>query len=88
MSVAIRKLIRNKKRKRDGEEAMLEQNTDRSYFMIGAVIIAAILIAGATYIFRDVLFTADTGLIPKLINGIFGKAEGLINGISTEDGLN
>lgn len=68
---------------------MLEANTDRSYFTIGAVIAAAILIAGATYIFRDQLFapldaSGNGGVIPELINGIFGKADSLVDGISTD----
>lgn len=68
---------------------MLEANTDRSYFTIGSVIVAAILIAGATYIFRDVLFapldaSGNGGFIPELIHGIFGKADDLIGGISTD----
>lgn len=68
---------------------MLESNTDRSYFTIGAVIVAAILIAGATYIFRDVLFapldaSGNGGYIPELINGVFSKADTLVDGISTD----
>lgn len=65
---------------------MLESNTDRSYFMIGAVIVAAILIAGATYIFRDVLFFGDEAVIPTMIDGIFGKANSMINNIDTKAG--
>ena len=60
---------------------MLESNTDRSYFMIGAVIVAAILIAGATYIFRDVLFFNSDAVIPTMINNIFGKANGMVTNI-------
>ena len=62
---------------------MLESNTDRSYFMIGAVIVAAVLIAGGLYIFRDVLFTPETGVIPTLINNIFGKADGMVTDLDT-----
>lgn len=70
---------------------MLESNTDRSYFMIGAVIVAAILIAGATYIFRDVLFepldaSGNGGVVPELVDGIFGKADSMINSIDTKAG--
>lgn len=52
--------------------------------MIGAVIAAAVIIAGVLYIFRDVLFgTAGApGLIPNLINDAFTKASDMINGIS------
>lgn len=53
---------------------MLEANTDRSYFMIGAVIIAAIIIGGVTYLFRDVLFNDGAGTIPKMINDMFKGA--------------
>lgn len=66
---------------------MLESNTDRSYFMIAAVIIAAILIAGATLIFRDVLFFNDDAVIPTLINNVFGKANEMINNIDNSSGL-
>lgn len=69
---------------KDGGTPMLEANTDRSYFMIGAVIAAAVIIAGVLYIFRDVLFgnAANPGLIPDLINDVFTKASTMINGIN------
>lgn len=60
---------------------MLESNTDRSYFMIGAVIVAAILIAGATYIFGDVVFGTD-GAIKDTISSLFGDANTAIDGIT------
>lgn len=53
---------------------MIDQNTDRSYMMIGAVLVAAAIIAGALYVFRDMLFAKGTGVIPELVNNIFGKA--------------
>ena len=74
---------------------MLEANTDRSYFMIGAVIVAAIIIAGVIFIFKDTLFSSDMvqidgepveviqGLVPRLIDSIFGKAKGVIDSIDT-----
>ncbi|MGX1195886.1 hypothetical protein [Metabacillus sp. SLBN-84] len=65
---------------------MLESNTDRSYFMIGAVIVAAILIAGATFIFRDVIF-GDSGFIDDLVTGVFDKANTMVGDIDTDDGL-
>lgn len=65
---------------------MLEANTDRSYFMIGAVIVAAIIIAGVIFIFKDTLFAADGGLVPALINKIFGKAKDMIDGIDYNTG--
>lgn len=61
--------------------SMLEANTDRSYFMIGSVIVAAVLIAGALLVFRDMLFLADDAIIPSLIDSVFSKAKGMINGI-------
>lgn len=69
---------------------MLESNTDRSYFMIGAVIVAAILIAGATYIFRDALFepvdaSGNGGIVPELVYSISEKANGMISGIDEND---
>lgn len=66
---------------------MLESNTDRSYFMIGAVIVAAILIAGATFIFRDVLFFNDDAVIPSLLDNIFGQANEMITDIDNNSGL-
>ncbi|MCR6108702.1 hypothetical protein HXA34_20610 [Salipaludibacillus agaradhaerens] len=59
---------------------MLEANTDRSYFTIGAVIIGAIAIAAASFIFKDVLFS-DGGYIHQLITGAFEKANGLVGNI-------
>lgn len=58
--------------------------------MIGAVIVAAILIAGATFIFRDVLFepldaSGNGGVVPELVDGIFGKADSMVDGIDTND---
>lgn len=64
---------------------MLESNTDRSYFMIGAVIVAAVLIAGALFIFRDQLFAKD-GYIDKLVNSLFGSASNMVKGINTSVG--
>lgn len=66
---------------------MLESNTDRSYFMIGAVIVAAILIAGATFIFRDVLFFNDDAVIPTMMDNIFGQANDMITNIDDDSGL-
>lgn len=66
---------------------MLEQNTDRSYFMIGAVIVAAILIAGATYIFRDVLFFNNDAVIPTMMENIFGQANDMVTNIDNNSGL-
>ena len=71
---------------------MLEANTDRSYFMIGAVIVAAIIIAAVSWLFRDLLFAAPTGtgptaydnagIVPKLVNSVFTKASSMITGLT------
>lgn len=39
---------------------MLDANTDRSYFMIGAVIVAGVLIAGGLYLFSNGFDNVDT----------------------------
>ena len=62
---------------------MLEANTDRSYFMIGAVIVAAIIIAAVSWLFRDLLFAPTTGIVPKLVDSVFQKASTMINGLTT-----
>lgn len=54
---------------------MLESNTDRSYFMIGAVIVAALLIGAALFIFGN----GDHGVIGSLkksITDLFSTASG------------
>lgn len=61
---------------------MLESNTDRSYFMIGAVIVAAVIIAGVLYLFRDVLFDGGSGLVPQLVNDFFSRASTMVNSIN------
>lgn len=48
---------------------MLDQNTDRSWWMIGAVVIGAALIVLAKTEFPSV-FTAITGKFTQLLNGI------------------
>lgn len=63
---------------------MLEANTDRSYFMIGAVIIAAVVIAGVTWLYRDVIFAEDgTGLVQGIVDSMFGAADNAIGNIDT-----
>lgn len=63
---------------------MLESNTDRSYFMIGAVIIAAVIIGAVTFLFKDTLFgtAADPGIVPELVDTFFNKAKTMIGGIN------
>lgn len=59
---------------------MLDSNTDRSYFMIGAVIVGAAIIAGALWLFGDVLF-AEGGYIDNIVSNIFGQATDATEGI-------
>lgn len=63
---------------------MLESNTDRSYFMIGAVIIAAVIIGAVTFLFKDTLFgtAASPGIVPELVDTFFNKAKTMISGIN------
>lgn len=65
---------------------MLESNTDRSYFMIGAVIVAGIIIAGLIYIFKDQLF-GDSGAVQALVDSLFTSAKGMIDGLDTSTGV-
>ena len=64
---------------------MLESNTDRSYFMIGAVIVAGIIIAGLIFIFKDQLFGND-GAVQALVNSLFDSAKGMIDNLDTNTG--
>lgn len=73
-----RDLKNNSHCEKDGGYHMLEANTDRSYFMIGAIIVAAVLIGGALYIFRDTLFLGQDAIIPALINDVFSKATKIV----------
>lgn len=64
---------------KESDGRMLDSNTDRSYFMIGAVIVGAAIIAGALFIFGDTLFAVNeagepVGYVNKLIHGMFGDA--------------
>lgn len=65
-----------------GDINMLESNTDRSYFMIGAVILAGIIIAGAVFIFRDLIFTSD-GFLADTFAEMNTKANEMIGNIDT-----
>ena len=55
---------------------MLDQNTDRMWYVIGAVLIGAAIIFAATALFGD----ADSGIFGKITellngeNGLLGKA--------------
>lgn len=59
---------------------MLESNTDRMYFTIGSIIVAALLIAGAKFIFGDQIF-ADDGQIMTMFNDIYSSASSLVGGL-------
>jgi len=66
---------------------MLDSNTDRSYFMIGAIIVGALIIGGAVLIFNYFFTGTGQGLqgagkIGELLNGVFEKAESGISGIN------
>lgn len=59
---------------------MLESNTDRSYFMIGSVVVAGIIIAAAVIIFRDKIF-GDTGFLTTTFKTLSDSATQAIDGI-------
>lgn len=62
---------------------MLESNTDRSYFMIGAVIVAGLIIAGAVTIFKDQIFGTE-GILSSTFTNLTRKATGMIDGIDVD----
>lgn len=64
------------------DKIMLESNTDRSYFMIGAVIVAGLIIAGAVFIFDTQIFGAE-GILSETFTSLTGKANTMIEGIDT-----
>lgn len=59
---------------------MLESNTDRMYFVIGSIIVAALLIVAAKTIFGVTLF-GPTGQLSGLISDIVTNAKGAITNI-------
>lgn len=59
---------------------MLESNTDRSYFMIGAVIVAALLIGLAVWLFNDGGIVAEN--IKSTLSNLFGTGNDAIDGIT------
>lgn len=61
---------------------MLESNTDRSYFMIGAVIVAALLIGIAVWLFNDGGIVAEN--IKTTLNNLFTEGNTAIDGIAPE----
>lgn len=64
-----------------GDVKMLESNTDRSYFMIGAVMLAGIIIAAAVWIFDDQIF-GDKGMLTQTFNDLQEQARGAVGNIS------
>ena len=60
---------------------MLDANTDRSYFMIGAIILGALIIAGAVVIFTIAIGGEGGGKIGGLINDMFTRATSGITNI-------
>lgn len=74
--------------------SMLEANTDRSYFMIGAVIVAAIVIGLTAWLFRDYLFSKDDanndgqpdGAIIRMFESLSGVADNALGSTSSSAG--
>ena len=65
---------------------MLDSNTDRSYFMIGAIIVGALIIAGAVLIFTNIFGdSSGGGYIANLLESLFHRAGGEIDGIDGID---
>lgn len=61
---------------------MLDQNTDRSWYMIGAVIVGALLIGAAQVFFPEMLQTI-IGKFTEFLGGIeIAAAAGVINPFS------
>lgn len=61
---------------------MLDQNTDRSWYMIGAVIVGALLI-GAAQVFFPEMLTTIMGKFTEFLQGVkIGPAAGVINPFS------
>lgn len=63
---------------------MLESNTDRMYFTIGAVIVAALIIGLAVWLFNSDGVVAQN--ITDTIYSMFESGEGAIEGIEPENG--
>lgn len=63
---------------------MLESNTDRMYFTIGAVIVAALIIGLAVWLFNSDGIVATQ--ITETITGMFKQGNGAITDISPENG--
>ena len=69
---------------------MLDSNTDRSYFMIGAIIVGALIIGGAVFIFSKFFGGADAtdaGQLGGMLEGLFNKANKGIEGIDFDPGI-
>lgn len=62
---------------------MLDSNTDRSYFMIGAVIVGAIIIGAAAWIFGEFIFAEDGGALTNMLKNMFSAAGESIDKIGT-----
>lgn len=63
---------------------MLESNTDRMYFTIGAVIVAALIIGLAVWLFNSEGVVATQ--ITDTIYSMFDSGKGAIEGITPENG--
>lgn len=58
---------------------MLESNTDRIYFVIGAIIVGALLIVGASLIFGDAEGGGVLGSMNTYLKDMFTKEGSLPN---------
>ena len=71
---------------------MLDSNTDRSYFMIGAIIVGALIIGGAVIIFAFFFGGSgaenigEAGKLGEMLQGLFNKADAGIDGIDLDPG--
>lgn len=51
---------------------MLDSNTDRLYFIIGAIIVGALIIGGAVFIFNNVF--GEGGTLSGIFENMFNRA--------------
>lgn len=79
IQVNVSDLTKIREQKKESGYAMLEANTDRSYFMIGAVIVAALLIGIAIWLFNGEGMIAT--MFQEYIYDLFGEASKAIGGV-------
>lgn len=61
---------------------MLDQNTDRSWWMIGSVVVGALLLGLAQVFFPDVVKEIQTKFTEMITNYSFTPKTGMINPMS------